>query len=91
MGEFSVALDALRASADRVERCAQLIADIDWPAIEPTALVGATITRAARSDRLSAQLTDAVADVRTWAETARIAATSFEQAERRSVNAQPLR
>jgi hypothetical protein len=84
MGDFSVALGALRASADSVERSAQHIIETDWPPMEPIAFVGAAVARAS-TDRLAAQLSEAGADMRSWADTARAAATAFERAEGQSL------
>jgi hypothetical protein len=89
MGETSVAPGALRASADQLDLTASQLAELTWPTIEPTALVGSA-TSGAASVGVSARLTDVVVDMRAWAHAARRSATEFERAELRNVSGLPL-
>jgi len=90
MGETSMAPGALRASADQLDRTASQLAELAWPTIEPTALVGADTSRSATSAHASARTSAVVADMRAWAHAARRTAAEFERAELRSVNGLPL-
>ena len=89
MGETSVPLGALRVGAERIDRTAQLIDELDWPAIEPTALAGAALTAAVSSARLTAFVDDVVDDMRAWAVAARTAASELERADLRSAHRLP--
>ncbi|WP_319452109.1 MULTISPECIES: hypothetical protein [unclassified Mycobacterium] len=90
MGETSIALGALRASADRLDRTASQLAELAWPTIDPTALVGAATSGSASSAGVSARVTSVVADMRAWAQAARRSAADFERAELRNVSGLPL-
>lgn len=90
MGETSIALGALRASADQLDRTASQLAELAWPTIEPTALVGAATSGCATSAGVSARVSDVVADMRAWAQAARSTAAEFERAELRNVSGLPL-
>ena len=90
MGEFSIALDALRASADQLDRTAAQLTELSWPTIEPNALPGAAVYVAATSADASARLSDVVAEMTAWAAATRAAAAEFERAEQRSVDGLPL-
>jgi ABC-type transporter Mla subunit MlaD len=90
MGETSIPLGALRTSADQLDRTARELAELTWPTIDPTALVGAATSGAATSARVAARVADVVADMRAWAHAARRSATEFERAEQRHVSRLPL-
>ena len=89
MGETSVPLGALRVGAEGIDRTAQLIAELDWPAIEPTALAGAALTAVVTSARLTARVDDVVADLRAWAVAAHAAAAELERADLRAAHGLP--
>ena len=90
MGEFSIALDALLASADQLDRTAAQLAELSWPTIESNALPGAAVYVAATSAHASARLGHVVAEMNAWAAAARAAAVEFERAELRSADGLPL-
>ena len=90
MGEFSIALGALRASADQLDRTAAQLTELSWPTIEPTALPGAAVYVAATSGHAPARLGRVVAEMNAWAAAARAAAVEFERAELGSADGLPL-
>ena len=89
MVETSVPLGALRAGAERIDRTAQLIAELHWPAIEPTALAGTALSVAVTSARLTARVDDVVADLQAWAAAARTTAAELERADLRAAHRLP--
>jgi hypothetical protein len=90
MGETSIRPDALRAGADGIDRIAQLLAELPWPTIEPTALAGARVRVAACSPRAALGVDDVIADMRAWAAAARTTAAEFERAELSNADGLPL-
>ena len=90
MGETSIRPDALRAGADGIDRIAQLLAELPWPTIEPTAFAGTRVCVAACSPRAALRVDDVIADMRAWAAAARTTAAEFERAELSNADGLPL-
>ena len=90
MGETSIRPDALRAGADDIDRIAQLLAELPWPTIEPTALAGTRVSVATCSPRVAMRVDDVIADMRAWSTAARTTAAEFERAERRNADGLPF-
>jgi hypothetical protein len=89
MGEISIALGALRASAEQLDRVAALLVEMSWPVLEPTALTGTAVGEAASSQRASARMSGVIADMRAWSAMARFTATELERAELSSADGLP--
>ena len=83
-GRTEVDLGQLRTVADHVMQAADGIAEMRWPTMDPSELLGSAVGNVAAPDLVAARLTDVVANMRGWALAAHMSADAFERADRRN-------
>jgi hypothetical protein len=74
--------DRLRAAANRVERCAQTLARFQFPGLDPDALTGSLVGGVPSPAWVASRLPDVLASMQWWADSARLSASAFENADR---------
>ena len=88
MAETPVTVDPTRlaAVAGRVEHCADALARVRVPDLDPAALRGAAVSRTGRGTQTAAQVDGLAADLRAWAGITRSSAAALEGADRDSAS-----